>query len=206
MNTSAPHPTSRAQSKQHTREALLAAGAALIAQNGYSGASVRDIAARAGYTQGAFYSNFKGKDDLVFEIMRLQFQEAYASISALKLTQPSSPAALAQDAAHWLQDVCGSDESVLLFTEISLHAIRDKEFAVTYDALHEDHAYKMAAKLDEIAQAGQLKLRGSTEQISKGMMALTRGVMLTMCRQKQPVGFDILRVFFESTLQAPDDV
>jgi AcrR family transcriptional regulator len=50
--------------KEETREQLLAAALELFAQKGYRGTSVRDLAAAAGVTTGAFYSNFRSKRDI----------------------------------------------------------------------------------------------------------------------------------------------
>ena len=53
-----------------TRRHLLDAAAAVFARDGFHGASLDDVASTAGFTKGAVYSNFKGKDELfvaVFE-------------------------------------------------------------------------------------------------------------------------------------------
>ena len=47
-----------------TRAAILRSGKAAFLEHGFEGASLRDICARAGVTTGAFYSNFRAKDDL----------------------------------------------------------------------------------------------------------------------------------------------
>lgn len=204
MSTPTSTLTNRAKSQQKTREALITAGASLIAQNGYSGASVRDIASLAGYTQGAFYSNFQSKDDLVFAIMRAQFEEAYISIATLEKKSAASPAELAHDAAAWLQDICGSDEKALLIAEISLHAMRDKKFASTHDSLLEEHAVKMTSMMTEIAEASGLSHSASVDQIAKGMIAMTRGLRLMGTRQNAHADSDILRLFLEAILQKRD--
>ena len=50
--------------KEETSEQLLYAALELFAQKGYRGTSVRDLAAAAGVTTGAFYSNFRSKRDI----------------------------------------------------------------------------------------------------------------------------------------------
>ncbi|MEV8636123.1 TetR/AcrR family transcriptional regulator [Streptosporangium sp. NPDC051023] len=55
---------SRGQAKARTRRHLLAAAAQVFAEQGFAGASVDEIASRAGRTVGALYANFAGKDDL----------------------------------------------------------------------------------------------------------------------------------------------
>jgi AcrR family transcriptional regulator len=50
--------------REETRQRIFAAAARVFAENGVAGASVEQIAAAAGFTRGAFYSNFAGKDEL----------------------------------------------------------------------------------------------------------------------------------------------
>ncbi len=53
-----------------TRRSLLAAARTVFAERGFEGASVGDIAAEAGYTKGALYSQFGSKEELFAEITR----------------------------------------------------------------------------------------------------------------------------------------
>ncbi|MDF5758932.1 TetR/AcrR family transcriptional regulator [Spongiactinospora sp. TRM90649] len=61
----------RSAAKARTRELLLAAAAQVFAEHGYAGASVDEIAAQAGYTIGALYSHFSGKDELFLTLFDL---------------------------------------------------------------------------------------------------------------------------------------
>jgi len=59
--------TRRARAEQRDgREALLRAAVEVLSERGYRDASVYEIAARAGYSKGAFYWHFPSKDDLFF--------------------------------------------------------------------------------------------------------------------------------------------
>jgi AcrR family transcriptional regulator len=58
----------RAERRAATRSALLDAAGRVIAQRGFHGASIEAITADAGYTGGAFYSNFASKEDLFFAV------------------------------------------------------------------------------------------------------------------------------------------
>ena len=62
-------PTTRAEAKARTRQRLLDAGIEVFAEKGFSGATVDEIAGRAGHTVGALYSNFAGKDDLFLTLI-----------------------------------------------------------------------------------------------------------------------------------------
>ena len=62
-------PTRRALAKQQTRVKVLAAARRLFSEEGYEGATIRDIAAAAGMSTGAVFANFSDKSDLFREIM-----------------------------------------------------------------------------------------------------------------------------------------
>ncbi len=51
-----------------TRSKLVEAAAELFAQRGFHGATLDEVARRAGMTTGAIYGNFKGKEDLFLAI------------------------------------------------------------------------------------------------------------------------------------------
>jgi len=62
-------PTRRALAKQQTRLKVLSAARRLFSEQGYEGATIRDIAAAAGMSTGAVFANFTDKSDLFREIM-----------------------------------------------------------------------------------------------------------------------------------------
>jgi AcrR family transcriptional regulator len=59
----------RAHSKAETREALLSAGVAEVAERGLDAPSLDSICARAGFTRGAFYVHFRDRDDFLVAVM-----------------------------------------------------------------------------------------------------------------------------------------
>jgi AcrR family transcriptional regulator len=61
--------STRAATKQQTKEALLQAGMALFAEQGLDGPSLDAICERAGYTRGAFYVHFRDRDDFLVAVM-----------------------------------------------------------------------------------------------------------------------------------------
>ena len=52
-----------------TREKLFEAAATVFEVQGIGGASIEAIAAAAGFTRGAFYSNFKSRDELIIAML-----------------------------------------------------------------------------------------------------------------------------------------
>src|SRR5476651_1230221 len=71
----------REQSRANTRERLLAAARIVFARSGFHGASVEEIASEAGFSTGALYSNFEGKEDLFLVLMEREIDEYSREIS-----------------------------------------------------------------------------------------------------------------------------
>jgi AcrR family transcriptional regulator len=55
--------------RDDTRDKLFEAAARVFEEQGIGGASIEIIAAAAGFTRGAFYSNFKSKDELIIAML-----------------------------------------------------------------------------------------------------------------------------------------
>jgi AcrR family transcriptional regulator len=55
------------QKRERTREILIQSTLAVVAEKGFDGASLDDIAAHAGMTKGAIYSNYRNKGELLWE-------------------------------------------------------------------------------------------------------------------------------------------
>lgn len=66
----------RREKQRRTRQALLEAAVGLFSERGLEGASVDEIAQAAGYTKGAFYANFKSKEELFLVMLDERFSEA----------------------------------------------------------------------------------------------------------------------------------
>ncbi|HEX7910189.1 MAG TPA: TetR/AcrR family transcriptional regulator [Paraburkholderia sp.] len=71
------------QRRHQTQERLLRAAHKMFIKKGFSCTSVEDIADAAGYTRGAFYSNFRGKSELLLEVLRRDHERARAGLQAI---------------------------------------------------------------------------------------------------------------------------
>lgn len=64
-----PSRRTQAERRARTRDALLEATARGLSRHGYANLSLEQVAREAGYTRGALYHQFAGKDDLVFAVV-----------------------------------------------------------------------------------------------------------------------------------------
>ena len=69
--------------RDDTREKLFEASARVFEEQGIGGASIEAIAAAAGFTRGAFYSNFKSKDELIIAMLEDHVEQSIGRIRDL---------------------------------------------------------------------------------------------------------------------------
>ena len=111
----------------HTREILLTSAEQLFIERGYTQVSVSDICSAAGFTRGAFYSNFADKDELITAMLADHVEQTarrHLELLARHRDPDSFVAALAA-ADRSEQDPLG--RSPLLHLELILHTARAAE-------------------------------------------------------------------------------
>jgi len=90
----------REQSQARTRERILQAAGDVVARDGYDGASVEQMAEAAGYSKGAFYSNFSSKQDVLDHLLEGQTDKVVGELEAL-LADAETPAEVIDVVARW---------------------------------------------------------------------------------------------------------
>jgi AcrR family transcriptional regulator len=142
----APTPTTLAPAspvsprRTRTRQRLMAAAVAVFAERGVIGSSVEEICEAAGFTRGAFYSNFADKDELVLALIEQGIAEEYAAaeeaVTELKAQGATpSPAAAVAQVLDRLNHGGRSDRTNLLAQrELLLYAARVPGLRAPYQA------------------------------------------------------------------------
>jgi AcrR family transcriptional regulator len=77
-----------------TRQHLLEAAAIVFSRAGFHAATLDEIAATAGFTKGAVYSNFKSKDDLFLALVEDRIERQFALVDELLETSSHDAAEL----------------------------------------------------------------------------------------------------------------
>jgi AcrR family transcriptional regulator len=120
----------RAEQQAETRKALLEAAARVFVERGFAGASVEAIATEAGYSRGAFYSNFESKEQLFAELLQQRVYVRYRAMAeeakARRGERPSLREVGERLAA--IQEEPGGFWLFLLWLELLAHAGRDERF------------------------------------------------------------------------------
>ena len=119
---------SRTESAARTRERLLDAAAEVFAEKGFAGASIDEIAERAGHTKGAVYSNFANKDDLFLALIDSHLTVKPVDHLDVTTAELGDPETLQRELRPTdVMPTHGDRTTFLLFSEFRLYALRNPE-------------------------------------------------------------------------------
>jgi AcrR family transcriptional regulator len=125
----------RRPSRADVRRRLLDAALQVFAERGYANASLDEVAAAAGLTKGAIYSNFASKDEIFFAMLDQEVHNRVQAVRAALQTgsaDPSRPAdrrpATAEEVGHYLAaTITDRRDWQLVFVDFWLRAVRNEE-------------------------------------------------------------------------------
>ncbi|MBS1673758.1 MAG: TetR/AcrR family transcriptional regulator [Actinobacteria bacterium] len=169
------------RSRENTRARLLEAAALVFAEEGLDGASVEAVCERAGFTRGAFYSNFESKDQLFLELAGTVAAERLTAVRA-RVEELNAAGALAQDcdATTLVRQVMdtGSDDrlGVMLLSEIRLRALRDQAWGAAYLKQEQEMVDGIARIIDDIVASGTMSLRVESGVAARMLLVLWEGM------------------------------
>jgi AcrR family transcriptional regulator len=195
---------SRDDSREQTTQRLLDAAQKLIAKKGLDAASVEDIAAAAGYTRGAFYSNFSSKDDLFIELLRRDHEKTTSEMNALR--DRSLSVDLVQSRARDIYSQMYRDnECFMNWTEARMLAARDARFRAKLNALMAEKRAQIADFIGYFYDRVGVAPPVPPEQLAMGFMSLAEGVKLYMlsspAEMTGPLAESLLTVFVDSIMR-----
>jgi AcrR family transcriptional regulator len=166
----------REQSRAQTRDRLLSAAREVFARRGFHGASVEEIASEAGYSTGALYSNFDGKEDLFLVLMEREIEEHAREISAAVRARSSVAERAAGGARQWMTMIEREPEVVLLFTEFWAYGVRDEQVRSEVAARFARVRELLTTLIAEGMREFELELAMPAEQLAVAIDALADGI------------------------------
>jgi AcrR family transcriptional regulator len=166
----------REQSRAQTRERLLDAARAVFARGGFHGASVEEIASEAGFSTGALYSNFAGKEDLFLELMRREVSTHAAEIAAAVRERASISERAAGGARQWMAMIERESETLLLFTEFWAYGVRDEQMREHVAACFAETRRLLTGLIAEGVRDFDLELAIPAEHLAVAIEALADGI------------------------------
>lgn len=162
----------RRESQKETREALLEAARQLIIEIGYEAASIRGICEAAGYTQGAFYSNFNSKEELLLELLeRYKKFEAQSRKKVVEDAGDDFNKAL-NGMVNWF-DIHNNDNAhLILFLELQIQALRNPDLVTPYNKLMDEQKKIYGKLVKRLFKLKKITPPFDSKVVTEGVMAL----------------------------------
>src|SRR6266498_3757034 len=162
----------RQEQRQLTRGQLLDAAERVFAREGFRGASVEAIAAEAGYSHGAIYSNFNGKEDLFLVLVEERIDARLARVyqaADAELSRGGEPLEAARKFVAMLQQ---EHEAYLLLIDFWNQAVRDPTAAAKFAERHARLRALIGRIVEGIARDTGFELALPRAQVATALIAL----------------------------------
>ncbi|MSP02157.1 MAG: TetR/AcrR family transcriptional regulator [Acetobacteraceae bacterium] len=190
----------RAESQARTRERLIASGRIAFARTGYVSASIEEIAEGAGFSKGAFYSNFATKEALALEIARFDTDEVVqATVTAIDHAK-GNPDRMMANVAALARSLSENPDRYILRAELMLHAARSPGFAAAYQEQYIRQHQQITELIATLLYQLNVPPLSAPSVLASAVMALAQGHALL-----RPVGdpssfAETLRTFLDTAV------
>jgi AcrR family transcriptional regulator len=156
-----------------THGRLIEAATKVVARRGFHAATVDEIAEEAGFSVGALYSNFEGKDDLFLAVFdgHLRWYEERLAVAG----ETPDPGRVFSD---WMDALMENPEQLLIFIEFWAYAVRKPKLRRSFAARLAEIRAAMAAAIERRAAATGNDLPVPPETLALVLLAVGRGLGL----------------------------
>jgi len=115
----------RQESHERTRKRLLEAAETLFIRKGFDDTSVDEISERAGYSRGAFYSNFEDKDQVFLAVIDRRWPSVPKALDDI-FQQISEPVLRISAVRDWYSNQWREKDLIALQMDFSRQALKDR--------------------------------------------------------------------------------
>jgi AcrR family transcriptional regulator len=190
----------RKEQQAHTRSCLMKSAAKIFARRGLQQASIDEVAEDAGFTKGAFYANFKSKEELFLAMLDERFAGRLDEIERAAGDEDEPEEQARRAGLDFSRYLAADPEWQRLFFEFAAYAARNEEFreelVTRYGALRERIASMYARRAEELGVEPPVP----HEHIAMMTFAMANGIALEQLLEPEAVPDDLfgtmLMVFF----------
>jgi len=200
----------RKDMQQQTRQRLLSAAQQEIVRKGIGEASIRDIAEAAGYSLGAFYSNFDSKEAMLEEMVDLHmceeiriFREIFAET---KDTGKGKKEEALDKISTWLKKLQKNKGLSDLTFELQMYANRNASFRKKFDFAKAKRLKEFSEGLKILFTLHGLKPNIDFLQMAIGFAALWNGFAIQGTVPGAKAADQVIFVFLKALLDSATPV
>lgn len=189
---------SRVDRKAQTRADLIAAARRVFLRRGFHAATLDEIAEEAGYTKGAVYSNFQGKDDLFLSLLDEHYvQRTRVHRELMQRLELEDPEEARRAIARAMLEAYDREPTWwTLVADFSTHASRDPALSARLRELRQRFLTSMASLIEMVGERHGIGYTLPAYEVARGTGAVMRGLMLDWIIEQR--GEERARVFEET--------
>jgi AcrR family transcriptional regulator len=182
----------RAQGREG-RDELLAAALRVFAGRGYRQAGVDEIAAEAGYSKGALYWHFAGKEELLSALLEERIDAPMRAMVALLESAPPERDMSVEASREFARQLTKQRDAMLLEREYWTLAIRDPELRARYVKRQTELRRALARALKARARhLGTPDLPMPAEDVARIVMSMIGGLTVDELMEPGSVSPELL--------------
>jgi AcrR family transcriptional regulator len=181
----------RTESQQRTRDDLLGAAVRVFARRGFRAARLEEVATEAGYTTGAVYSNFGGKDDLFLAAFEREIARHVAEVDAAVEDAADGAERTRAAADQWIAYLDAAPEMFPLFVEYWSYAMRDPAHRPRFQERFGAFRDATARMIESAARERDWRLPMPARDLAVAVNALTYGIAFERLAEPDGVPADL---------------
>jgi AcrR family transcriptional regulator len=181
----------RGERRLITRAQLLDAAERVFARDGLRGASVDAIALEAGYSTGAVYSNFKGKEDLFLTLIEERIDPRLAKVYEALEAELAAGVPPLEAARRFVSTLRGERDAFLLLIDFWGQAVRDPTAAERFAQRHARLRADIRRLLDAAIGEREPGVGLPSDQLATTLIALGNGFAIDLLADPDAVPDDL---------------
>ena len=187
-SVAATSPTARPR-RNEVRSRVLQAAGKVFAERGFAAASLDQVAAAAGFTKGAVYSNFGSKDELFLALMTDEVARRVDVVErALRDTTDLADALAAVGTELSRREATWQ----LLYLEFWQRAVRDPDVRRAFVASRRDLRTRIADVVARFLAEHPVRAHWDADSLTVVLIALSNGLALEALPDPEAVPGDLL--------------
>jgi AcrR family transcriptional regulator len=168
----------REESQAQTRATLIAMGRTHFLRYGLGGAVAEKIAEDAGYSRGALYSNFNGKEDLFLAVIREEQACRSNIFRSILRDEPSSKKRL-RKMRDTIADMVTNRDWIVLRAEFEAGALRSERIRQSFVEMHRLQIHDGGELVRDLLKSSEVTSRLKPDDFIMVMNNLAHGLAVT---------------------------
>ncbi len=180
----------REESRAQTRERLLDAALESFVRDGIESTSIEEVAEAAGYSRGAFYSNFESKDQLLCAVLDREIERNNQEFDAIVAAIP--PADIINKLREYYVSMGQDEENCTFWLGLQLHSLRNPAIRPHVAAIMRKKREHVIEQTRRVFQAIGKEPPGSVETVALGLISVAQGLELTQMLDPEAISAELL--------------